>query len=383
MRLWPLVAALAVAFSVALPGRAPAHPLAPTEMTVTLGPDKADITLTMAWHLLVDEGADPEAADAYLDAQLRATGPERAAWLARLRAWLASRLHLVCDTAEVPLTIALPTLETPLQAELPTSTLPALAVEAEAALGSASRCRLRLDERLGTVVLRVRPRGPSAEDMRLLAPGEASPDYDLGHGARSTGETHRPQVAPPTPPPSLVGYIVIGFEHIVPDGLDHVLFVLALFFLGAGAKPLLWQVTAFTVAHSVTLALGLLGWAQLPDAVVEPAIAASIAFVALEDLFGDRTATRRRVAVVFLFGLLHGLGFAGALRETGLPMDRFASTLVGFNVGVELGQLAVLAAAFALTRPLARWARYEALVRRPACAAIAATGLYWTLTRLL
>lgn len=382
MRSLALLAVLALA--ILLPAPAPAHPLAPTEVTATLGPDKADVTLTVAWHLLVDEGADPEAADAYLEAQLRATGPERAAWLARLRGWLESRVHLVCDGKPVPLKVSLPALETPLQAELPTGTLPALPVEAEGVLGAVSRCGLRLDERLGSVVLRVRPRGPHAEDMRLLAPGQASPDYDLWNRAGSTGT--QGSAAPPAtapPPPSLVEYIVIGFEHIVPDGLDHVLFVLALFFLGAGAKALLWQVTAFTVAHSVTLAFGLLGWAHLPDAIVEPAIAASIAFVALEDLFGDRTATRRRVAVVFLFGLLHGLGFAGALRETGLPMDRFASTLIGFNVGVEFGQLAVLAAAFALTRPVARWARYEVLVRRPACAAIAATGLYWTVTRLL
>lgn len=378
MRLWPLQAALALGLLFALPGRAAAHPLAPTEVTATLGSGKADLTLTLAWHLLAGEAADPEAADAYLEAQLRSTGPDRAAWLTRLRGWLASRLHLVCDTGEVPLTVSLPTLETPLQAELPAATLPALAVEAEAALpAGAPTCRLRLDAAFGAAVLHVRRPGRYPEDVRLLGPGETSPPYPLSAPAPATAPTSEVSA------PSLAGYIAIGFEHIVPDGLDHVLFVLALFFLGAGAKALLWQVTAFTVAHSVTLALGLLGWAHLPDAIVEPAIAASIAFVALEDLFGDRTATRRRVAVVFLFGLLHGLGFAGALRETGLPVDRFASTLVGFNVGVELGQLAVLAAAFALTRPVARWARYEALVRRPACAAIAATGLYWTLTRLL
>jgi hydrogenase/urease accessory protein HupE len=357
------------------PARAPAHPLAPTEVTATLGPSNADLTLTLAWHLLAGEAESPEAADAYLEVQLQSTGPERAAWLARVRHWLESRVHLVCDGAEVPLRVALPALEVPAQAELPTGSLPALPVEAEATLAPGTAgCRVRLDASLGAAMLHLRRPGRFVEDVRLLGPGETSPDYPLTMQAAQ----------PPAPPPPTLGeYIVIGFEHIVPDGLDHVLFVLALFFLGAGARALLWQVTAFTLAHSVTLALGLLGWAHLPDGIVEPAIAASIAFVALEDLFGDRTATRRRVAVVFLFGLLHGLGFAGALRETGLPTDRFASTLIGFNVGVELGQLAVLAAAFALTRPIATWAGYERWVRRPACAAIAATGLYWTLTRLV
>lgn len=282
---------------------------------------------------------------------------------------------LRCDGAAVPLRLSFPVLETPGQETLPAASVPVLDVEASGPFSAPpGRCALALDETLGSAVLRIRRPGVFPEEIRLLGPGEVSPEYAL---------VASPDVAAP-PPPSFSTYVVVGFEHIVPGGLDHVLFVLALFFLGAGLRALVWQVTAFTLAHSVTLALGLLGVARLPSEVIEPAIAASIAFVALEDLFtrGGAGVGRRRVVIVFVFGLLHGLGFAGALSDAGLPMDDLVRTLVGFNVGVEAGQLAVLLTAAIVTAPLRRFARYEALVRRPACLAIAATGLYWTVTRL-
>lgn len=180
-----------------------------------------------------------------------------------------------------------------------------------------------------------------------------------------------------------VQYVALGFTHILPKGLDHILFVLGLFLLGTRATPLLWQVTAFTVAHSITLALSMYGILSLPASVVEPLIAASIVYVAVENILTTRLHAWR-VFVVFGFGLLHGLGFAGVLAEIGLPRDEFVTGLIAFNVGVEFGQLSVIALAalsFGYWFRLRPW--YRARVVLPLSAAIALTGLYWTVERLI
>lgn len=180
----------------------------------------------------------------------------------------------------------------------------------------------------------------------------------------------------------LVRYVRMGFHHILPLGLDHVLFVLGLFLLSTRTKDLLKQISAFTVAHSITLGLSLYGIVQLPRGVVEPLIALSIAFVAVENLYSTKMRAWRPL-VVFGFGLVHGLGFASALRETGLAHGDFLVGLVGFNVGVEFGQLAVVAAAFAAVGWLRHSPRYRMAVVVPASAAIAAVALFWTLQRAL
>ena len=178
-------------------------------------------------------------------------------------------------------------------------------------------------------------------------------------------------------------YLVLGFTHIVPKGLDHMLFVLGLFLLSTRLSPLLWQVTAFTLAHSITLALSMYGVIALSPAIVEPLIAASIVAVAVENLFTARLHTWR-VFVVFGFGLLHGLGFAGVLTEIGLPRDEFVTGLIAFNVGVEGGQLAVIALAFLA---VGYWFRNRPWYRRrvvlPLSALIALTGMYWMVERLI
>jgi hydrogenase/urease accessory protein HupE len=178
-------------------------------------------------------------------------------------------------------------------------------------------------------------------------------------------------------------YLRLGFTHIVPDGVDHILFVLGIFLLSTRLRDILSQVTAFTVAHSITLALTMYGLVSLPSRVVEPMIALSIAYVAIENLFTSRVHSWR-VALVFCFGLLHGMGFAGVLRELGLPRSEFATALITFNVGVELGQLTVIAAAWLL---VASWARNKSwyrtrLVTSMSCV-IAAVGLYWTVQRVM
>jgi hypothetical protein len=180
-------------------------------------------------------------------------------------------------------------------------------------------------------------------------------------------------------------FVVSGFEHIIPKGLDHILFVLGLFFFSLRMGPLLWQVTAFTLAHTVTLALASLQIVSIPASIVEPLIAASIVYVAVENVLNRTNAAAGwgRVAVVFGFGLLHGLGFASVLSDVGLPEGRFVVALIGFNIGVELGQLAVIAAAFVLVGlPFGRQPWYRTLIAIPASLAIATVGAWWTYERM-
>jgi hypothetical protein len=177
-------------------------------------------------------------------------------------------------------------------------------------------------------------------------------------------------------------FTVLGFAHILPYGLDHILFVLGLFFFSTRMKPLLFQVTAFTVAHSITLALSVLGIFALSPAVVEPLIALSIVVVGIENVF-FRKVRASRWLVVFAFGLLHGMGFAGVLHDLGLPEGAFWPALIGFNLGVELGQIAVIMLAFALTVWFRGKPWYFARIVVPASLAISAAGLAWLAARLI
>jgi hydrogenase/urease accessory protein HupE len=177
-------------------------------------------------------------------------------------------------------------------------------------------------------------------------------------------------------------YLTLGFTHILPYGLDHMLFVLGIFLLSGRARTVLWQISAFTVAHSITLGLSMYGVVSASPRIVEPMIAISIAYVAIENIFHSELKPWR-VALVFAFGLLHGMGFAGALRELGLPRSEFVTALLTFNVGVEAGQLAVIGAAFLLVGwHCANRAWYRGRVVVPASALIACTAVYWTIQRL-
>ncbi|MFN0102871.1 MAG: HupE/UreJ family protein [Bryobacteraceae bacterium] len=177
-------------------------------------------------------------------------------------------------------------------------------------------------------------------------------------------------------------YLTLGFTHILPYGLDHVLFVLGLFLLNGRARSVLLQVTAFTVAHSITLGLSMYGLLHVPASIVEPLIAISIAYVAIENLFLSELKPWR-VALVFAFGLLHGMGFAGVLTELGLPRTEFLTALLTFNLGVEAGQLAVIGVAFLLVGW--HWAGrtwYRSRVVIPASMLIACAAVYWTIERV-
>lgn len=177
-------------------------------------------------------------------------------------------------------------------------------------------------------------------------------------------------------------YLGLGYKHILPLGFDHILFILSLFLLSPKLKPLLWQATAFTIAHSVTLGLAMYHMITPPSKLVEPVIALSIMYVALENIFSPKLK-RSRIGVVFLFGLVHGMGFAGALGHLGLPKDAYLICLVMFNLGVELGQLTVILTAYFL---LAKWYGNKPYYRKriviPLSAVIAVIATYWTAQRL-
>ncbi len=182
-------------------------------------------------------------------------------------------------------------------------------------------------------------------------------------------------------------YIAIGIGHILPAGLDHILFVLALFLSSTRPRDLVIQISTFTVAHTATLGLAAAGVISPDAAIVEPVIAASIAFVAVENLvLADMP--RWRPLVVFLFGLVHGMGFAGFFGELGLPREQFLGGLIGFNIGVEIGQLSVVALAFVLSIGIQQWmtragciCHYRRYVVLPLSLAIALTGAWWAVER--
>ncbi len=176
-------------------------------------------------------------------------------------------------------------------------------------------------------------------------------------------------------------FIGIGYVHILPYGLDHILFVLGLFFFSTRMRPLFLQVTAFTIAHSITLGLALLGIFSLTPAIVEPLIALSIAVVGLENVF-FRQVRASRWLIVFAFGLIHGMGFAGVLKTFGFPEGGFWPALIGFNLGVELGQISVIIAAFCLTVAFRNKPWYFKRVVVPISLAISAMGLYWAVQRV-
>jgi hydrogenase/urease accessory protein HupE len=177
-------------------------------------------------------------------------------------------------------------------------------------------------------------------------------------------------------------YVALGVEHIL-SGIDHLLFVIALLFLVGFNRRLVWTITAFTAAHSITLALSALGWLMLRSPPVEATIALSIMLVAVEALHKKPTLSRRWPAMVaFIFGLVHGLGFAGALQEIGLPQNHLAVALLTFNLGVELGQLLLVGVAYILYRALAGRPKLVA-ARVPALYAIGSLAAYWSIGRIV
>lgn len=176
-------------------------------------------------------------------------------------------------------------------------------------------------------------------------------------------------------------YFKMGYTHILPLGLDHILFVLGLFFLNPKLKSVIWQATAFTVAHSITLGLAVYGYIQPPSSIIEPVIALSILFIAIENIITTELKWWR-ILVVFAFGLIHGCGFASALNEVGLPENDYLNALLTFNLGVEAGQLTVIISAWLL---IGKWfcskTWYRQRVVIPVSLVIGIIALYWTIER--
>jgi len=177
-------------------------------------------------------------------------------------------------------------------------------------------------------------------------------------------------------------YLKLGYQHILPLGLDHILFVLSLFLLSPKLKPIIFQSTAFTVAHTITLGLAMYHIITPPAKIVEPLISFSIVLVALENIFSPNLKPSR-IGVVFLFGLVHGLGFASSLSQMGLPQNAYLSSLVMFNMGVDLGQLTVILLAFFL---VGKWFGQKPFYRRvvvvPVSLIIILIAGYWTVERI-
>ena len=350
-----------------------AHPLTFTGVTLTLHADgafEADLIYDLDALAL---GVPLDTDDAELVAALESLSPEELETrIARLRRLLERRVRVRFDGEPAPFDVSFPDHGTAraTEADIPTvlgltARLGGTIPEGAATVGFfASRA-------LGEVHLTVVDAARDVEVRSVLEAGARSDPLDL------TGP-----VAAPARGSVAREYARLGFVHIVPEGLDHILFVLGLFLLSARLRPLVWQVTAFTVAHAVTLTLAALGVVALSPRLVEPLIALSIVYVAVENVLTDRM-TRWRPPVVFGFGLLHGLGFAGVLGELGLPEQERLLALVSFNAGIELGQLTVIAgAALACARfRAAPWYRARLVV--PASAGIALIGLVWAVERVL
>ena len=182
---------------------------------------------------------------------------------------------------------------------------------------------------------------------------------------------------------TLILYLKLGYTHVIPLGFDHILFILTLFFLNSKSKTVVLQCSVFTLAHSLTLGLVAFGLFMPNVKIIEVLIALSILFTAVENIITN-TINPFRLLIVFAFGLVHGMGFANALLETGLPKEQFISSLLSFNFGVELGQLVVIVSAYFL---VSKWFSnkvwYKERIIYPISVIIGCVAFYWTIERVL
>ena len=228
----------------------------------------------------------------------------------------------------------------------------------------------RLGSILGDNVIRLRdPIAKKIIGAELISAGQSSSPFSLSSWQHESWTS------------VFKRYMTFGFAHIVPKGIDHILFIIGLFLLAVRIAALLSQVTAFTVAHTGALALSMIDFIRLPATIVEPLIAASIVYVALENMVTDRVH-QWRIAVVFAFGLLHGLGFAGVLQDIGVAPDQFFTSLIAFNIGVELGQLVVIGLCFGAVGWCVRRPWYRQRIVIPGSSIIALIGVIWIFDRV-
>ncbi|MEE9326356.1 MAG: HupE/UreJ family protein [Cocleimonas sp.] len=239
------------------------------------------------------------------------------------------------------------------------------------------------DASYGNAVFRVASDSEPELYSSYLLDGKASEKITIGTDCTNlnVGEKREGCTQKKTKFEVFLNYINVGFVHIIPLGLDHILFVVGLFLLSTQLKPLLIQITSFTIAHSISLALGIFGIITVSPAIIEPLIAVSIIYVCIENILSDKLS-RWRPILVFLFGLLHGLGFASVLTKIGLTEGNFISGLLGFNLGVEFGQLAVIALCVIF---IGIWfgkkSWYRERITIPASVMIAIIAAYWVIER--
>ena len=351
---------------------AAAHNFSFTDVTLELHGDGSytvDVTCDLdALALGVASTADSAALAAEIEAMDDAA---RADLVERLEVLLKRRLRVRFDGEPDAFEVSLPARGQPSPEGLPPTALGLVARLSGQVPANASEVTFFASRAFPPVRLTATRAGEATGPVEVLAPGAESWPVPLAGPRVTPGRLE-----------TFLRFLALGVTHILPWGLDHVLFVLGLALLSPRLGPLLAQVTAFTVAHTLTLALSSYGVVRLSPQVVEPLIALSIVYVAVENVISPKLRASR-IVLVFAFGLLHGLGFAGVLGEIGLPEGQQLNALLAFNVGVELGQLGVIAVA---TLAVGAWVKLggdrKALVR-PASVLIAAVGLYWLVQRLV
>lgn len=351
-----------------------AHELNPAVADLTFGEDRFELRFEMNIEAAIAEiGPEHDDTDDSLNAAeydaLRALSADalEARFLAFSETFLGG-LDIKTDDAAVALSLG--DLDVPEIGDTELARISTLVVTGPLE-SSATALTFAWAEGFGPVVLRTATDVENEGYSAFLAGGETSePIAVKGQEARGFWAV-------------FVDYIGIGFEHILPLGLDHILFVIGLFLFSTKMRPLLWQITAFTLAHTVTLALGMLGVLSIPGSIVEPIIAASIVYVAIENILSKGMSPWRPI-VVFLFGLLHGLGFAGVLTEFGIPDGQFLPALIGFNIGVEFGQLTVIALCFlAVGFWFGKRDWYRSRIVIPGSLLVALIGAYWFVERTI
>ncbi len=413
-----VVIILAVLLAVSLAGVSRAagmlHPAVPTVALVKIQPGgKVEVTLIHDALAFALNDTSARISDAQMYAFLAAPAEEISEACEDGRKRLVIGLRLMADGQPVNLEISeSPTLASINQwkIEHPTLRLPCkLEFILEGTLPPGTKSvTFRYPEILSDLVMLVERPGLETSDFPL-APAEVSNPIDVSMATAPAPAAIAPQAGAVQAAAAQAGavqepadattpkvrstdyagavsgfwsYIKFGFRHIIPKGADHALFVLGLFLLSPRIKPVLWQITAFTVAHTLTLALTTLHIIGMPSSIVEPIIALSIAFIGIENLLTTKVHPWRP-AIAFIFGLVHGMGVASAFDEVGFTPGHLISSLAAFTIGVEAGHLAVLAAAFALLA----WTRdkkwYRARVAIPISVVISIAALFWTVQRVM
>lgn len=231
-----------------------------------------------------------------------------------------------------------------------------------------------MSKKFGSIILREQNLNKNVDQLytNYLNSGDASDLINLNHTVALTKIN------------SFIKYLFLGIEHIIPKGLDHMLFIIGLFLFSNLIRPLLLQVTMFTIAHTITLVIASLSLINVNASIVEPLIALSIVYIGVENIFKKYSNTKIRYYVIFLFGLLHGLGFALVLKDVGLDYSNLLINLVSFNIGVEIAQIFILFLLY-LTIGLffSKKKYYKIIFQIPLSLFISLIAIYWFVERII